>query len=169
MSIEGNGDRLARGQKSATFSGGYGEGELKPSLAPEETIPDVVDNSALFAPKRPSVVYKGKPFNKRILVTRVELENNSTLIIPDSAKGHSDVGIIVQLSDDSELRRMGLKEGSMVLFDRYAACGQEFPLITESGDSRVHLLLQEFDVQMELIAVRQDVIGKKLAPELVTQ
>lgn len=149
----GSGDRLARGQKSATFSGGYGDGELKPSLAPEESIPAVVDNSALFAPKKPEVVYRGKPFNKRVLVTPVELENNSLLIIPDSAKQHSEVGIIVRLSDDSELKGQGIKEGSMVLFDRYAAAGQSFPLLDEFGESKVHLLLQECDIQMEMIAV----------------
>lgn len=154
MNENGHGDRLARGQRSATFSGGFGDGELKPSLAPEESIPAVVDNSALFAPKKPEVVYRGKPFNKRILVTRVELKSTSALIIPDSAKDKSEVGIIVSFSDDSDLKKLGLKEGCMILFDRFAAVGQNFPLLGEDGETKEHLLLQECDVAMEMTEVR---------------
>lgn len=150
----GSGDRLARGQKSATFSGGYGDGELKPSLAPEESIPAVVDNSALFAPKKPEVVYRGKPFNKRVLVTRVEIKSNSSIIVPDSAKEKSEVGIIVALSPDSDLAKQGIKEGCMVLFDRFASIGQCYPLLDENGETKEHVLLSECDIQMELVEVR---------------
>jgi co-chaperonin GroES (HSP10) len=155
--MDGNGDRLASGrQKSATFQGGFGPGELKPSVAPESDIPAVIDNSALFAPKRPSVYYRGKPFNKRILVTQVELENNSSIIIPDSAKGHSEVGRIKAFSQDSELQKQGLKVGSLVLFDKFSAVGQIFPLLGEDGETEPTLLLQEFDIQMEMEEVRND-------------
>jgi co-chaperonin GroES (HSP10) len=155
MNNAGDGDRLARGQKSATFAGGFGPGELKPSIAPEE-VPSVVDNSALFAPKRPAVFYRGVPFNRRILVTQVELESNSSIIIPDSAKGHSEVGKIKAFSDDSELRTLGLKVGDLVLFDKYAAHGQMFPLLNESGETEPTLLLQEHDIQMKMEAVKND-------------
>ena len=84
--MQGKGDRLARGDAKATFQGGYGEGELKPSIAKEGDFPSVVDNSALFAPKRPAVFYKGQPFNQRVLVTRVEMQSNSSIIIPDPQK-----------------------------------------------------------------------------------
>jgi co-chaperonin GroES (HSP10) len=154
--MQGKGDRLARGDAKATFQGGYGEGELKPSIAPESDIPAVIDNSALFAPKRPSVYYRGKPFNKRILITQVELESNSDIIIPDSAKAKSEVGRIVQFSDDSDLKRLGLKEGCLILFDRFAAIGQSFKLLNENGESVDHVLLQEADVQMEMTEVRND-------------
>jgi co-chaperonin GroES (HSP10) len=167
MAIEGSGDRLARGAKSATFSGGFGPGELKPSVAPEEeTVPSTVDNSALFAPKKPSVYYRGKPFNKRILVTQVELASNSTILIPDSAKGNSEVGRIKAFSSDSELQKSGLKIGALVLFDKYAAVGQIFPLLGENGEIEQTLLLQEFDIQMEMEEVHRQ---EEVKPEPCVQ
>lgn len=168
MSIEGSGDRLARGQKSATFAGGYGEGELKPSLAPEGSIPDVVDNSALFVPKLPEVFYRGEPFYGRVLVIPVDLKSNSTVIIPDSAKDKSEVGRIAAFSEDSQLRKWGLVIGDMILFDRFAAVGQSFPLLNERGENVTHLLLQECDVQMKLTEIRREVEAETLKPELVT-
>jgi co-chaperonin GroES (HSP10) len=154
---EGSGDRLASGrQKTATFQGGYGPGELKPSVAEEETVPSVVDNSALFAPVRPAVVYKGKPFNHRVLVTQVELESTSKIIIPDSARGNSEVGRIKAFSADSELQKQGLTVGALVLFDKFSAVGQTFPLLNESGETEMTLLLCEHDIQMEMIEVRND-------------
>jgi co-chaperonin GroES (HSP10) len=168
MNNEGDGDRLARGARKASFVGGFGDGELKPSVATEEEgIPDLVDNSALFAPKRPSCFYRGKPFNKRILVTQVELESHSSIILPDTAKGHSEVGRIKAFSSDSGLKekrfwlfrwwviRPGLKLGSLVLFDRFAAVGQIFPLLGETGETEMTLLLQEHDIEMEMEEVRQ--------------
>ena len=155
--IVGGGDKLARGAKSATFSGGFGEGEIqKPWERPEE-VPALVDNSALFAPKKPAVYYSGKPFNKRILVTQVELESNSTIVIPDSAKGNSEIGIIKAFSNDSELERQGLKVGDMVLFDKFAAVGQIFPLLNSAGETEPTLLLQEVDIQMQMVAVKNEV------------
>jgi co-chaperonin GroES (HSP10) len=155
MNHEGDGDRLARGQKSATFQGGFGPGELRPSVAVEEEIPSTVDNlEKILAPKIPQTFYRGKPFNKRLLVVQVELDSNSSIIIPDAAKGHSEVGLIKEFSADSELRQQGLKEGDMVLFDKYAAVGQTFPLLNELGVAEPTLLLQECDIQMQMIAVR---------------
>jgi co-chaperonin GroES (HSP10) len=153
--IVGGGDKLARGAKTATFSGGYGEGELKPSLAAEGSIPDVVDNSALFAAKKPQTWYKGKPFYGRVLVVPVDLKSNTTVIIPDSAKDKSEVGRIAAFSADSKLKEWGLELGALILFDRFAAVGQSFPLLNQDGENIVHLLLQECDVQMELIEVQQ--------------
>lgn len=166
MNNEGDGDRLARGQKKANFMGGYGEGELKPSIAAEEEVPCTVDNLAVFAPKKPETFYRGKPFNKRILVTQVELESNSDIIIPDTAKGASEVGRIKAFSDDSELRQLGLQEGDLVLFDRYAAVGQVFPLLNESGETEATLLLQEHDIQMQMIPVKNKVATEPI-PEAV--
>jgi co-chaperonin GroES (HSP10) len=159
MAIAGSGDKLASGRaKSATYSGaGYGEGTMKPNVAPEDDaaeVPSVVDNSALFAPTKPAVYYKGKPFNKRILVTTVELERNSSIIVPESAKGHSEIGRIKAFSDDSELKNVGLKIGDLVLFDKYAAAGQSFPLLNENGETEPTLLLQECDIQMLMEEVR---------------
>jgi co-chaperonin GroES (HSP10) len=154
MAIEGGGDKLASGRaKSASFMGGYGPGELKPSVAEEDTaeIPAVVDNSALFAPKKPSVYYEGQPFNQRVLVTRVEMQSNSSIIIPDSAKEKSEVGRILAFSADSKLPHWGLEVGDLILFDRYSAVGQVFPLLNASGEVEPTLLLQDCDVQMRMI------------------
>ena len=154
--MQGKGDRLARGDAKATFQGGYGEGELKPSIAKEGDCPSVVDNSALFAPKRPAVFYKGQPFNQRVLVTRVEMQSNSSIIIPDSAKEKSEVGRILAFAADSKLPGWGLKEGDLILFDRYAAIGQVFPLLNAKGEAEPTLLLQDCDVQMRLEEIRND-------------
>lgn len=145
-------DLLASGDaRSVSYTGGFGEGTMKSNLAEEGSIPETVDNSALFAPKAPTVVYRGQPFNKRVLVRPVEMKSNSAIIIPDSAKANSEVGIIVSFSVDSELKKQGMTEGTMVLFDKFAAVGQQFPLINEQGESESFLLLQEFDIQLQLI------------------
>jgi co-chaperonin GroES (HSP10) len=146
-------DLLASGDaKGFSSVGGFGPGELKPNYS--EEVPSVVDNSALFAPKAPAVFYKGTPFNSRVLVRRVELQSNSSIVIPESAKEKSEVGHILAFSKDSKLPEWGLNVGDMILFDRYAAVGQVFPLLNEKGESEPTLLLQDVDIQMKLEEVR---------------
>jgi co-chaperonin GroES (HSP10) len=153
MSIAGSGDKLASGrQKTATFQGGYGEGELvKPWERPEEeALPTLVDNSqTLFVPKKPQSYYKCKsPLSDRVLVKRVDPAGaNSKIIIPDAAKQKSDMGIIVAVTP---FTKTGLQPGSIVLFDKYAACGMEVPLGDQFGEVSEHLIVQEADILMEL-------------------
>lgn len=155
--MNGKGDRLARGDKSATFSGGYGPGELRPAVAPETDVPAIVDNSALFAKKIQTIYYKGRPLADRILIKRVApRENNSVIVIPDSAKGKSDAGIVVSISPLSKLAALGLKEGSMVLFDKFAAVGQEINLLDAKGEESEHLIVQDCDILMELEECRHE-------------
>lgn len=177
MAIEGSGDKLASGrQKSATFQGGFGDGEMRGVSTAEETClcenrsqpgskanplcPDhgtVVDNSASLY-KKPAVTYRGRPFFGRVLVVRVERQSNSTIIIPDSARGKSDVGRIVKFCPESQLEKYGLRQQAMILFDKFASVGQEFPLLGDDGKEVEHLLLMECDVQMELEEIRTEEI-----------
>ena len=153
----GRGDALASGQKSATFVMG-GDKKDAPIIlhntAKEEDIPAVIDNSALFVPKKPEVYYKGRPLSDRILIKRKESrESNSSIIIPDSAKGKSDIGYVVSVSPNSKLE---LKPGALILFDKFASVGQELMLLDESGIESEHLLVQEIDVLMEMEEVRTE-------------
>lgn len=146
------GDALARGAKSATFAmGGDKKGspiELK-NVAPESELPSLVDNSALFVRKRPSVVYRGIPMNGTILIKRVERQTDSMIIIPHAAQAKSDTGIVVSMSKTSQLP---LQPGSMVLFDKFAAVGQEVELMDENGEKQELLLVHECDILLELNA-----------------
>lgn len=165
-SIPGGGDALARGVKSVTFPGvskcleGCECTSCRPDLhflhtdANEEeqsSVASVVDNSALFAPKKPSICYRGTPLNDRILIKRVERDHGSSIVIPDSAKGKSDTGIVVSVSPMSKL---GLAPNELILFDKYAAVGQEIELVDEMGVTCEHLLVQECDVLLVLEAYK---------------
>ena len=136
-SIPGGGDALARGVKSTTFPGLVACppdcecASCRPDLhyqAETEALPEIVDNSALFAPKKPEIYYRGKPLNDRILIKRIERASGSSLVIPDSARGKSDTGIVVSVSPVSKL---GLEPGALILFDKFAAVGQEIDLLDE--------------------------------------
>ena len=84
------------------------------------------------------------------------MQSNSSIIIPDSAKEKSEVGRILAFAADSKLPGWGLKEGDLILFDRYAAIGQVFPLLNAKGEAEPTLLLQDCDVQMRLEEIRND-------------
>lgn len=159
-SIPGGGDSLARGVSRSTFPGlvqcppDCECGSCRPDLhfkggeGEPEPVPSVVDNSALFAPKRPSIIYRGVPLNDRILLRRIEHEASTPIIIPDSAKGKSDMGTVVSTSPVSKLQ---LAKGTKVLFDKFAAVGQEISLFSEDdGRECEHLLVQECDVLLIL-------------------
>jgi co-chaperonin GroES (HSP10) len=157
-SIPGGGDALARGVRSSTFPGlvkcppececASCRPELHFKASEPEEVPATVDNSALFAPKKPAVMYRGIPLSDRILLRRIEHEASTPIIIPDSAKGKSDMGVVVATSIDSD---MPLPKGTKVLFDKFAAVGQEISLFSEEdGRECEHLLVQECDVLLIL-------------------
>ena len=159
-SIPGGGDALARGVKSVTFPGvskcldGCECSACRPDLhfhSEAEALPSVVDNLATFAPKKPTICYRGTPLNDRILIKRVERQSGSMIVIPDSAKGKSDTGIVVSTSSASQL---GLQPNDLILFDKYAAVGQEIELVDEQGVASEHLLVQECDVLLVLEAYK---------------
>lgn len=161
----GRGDALASGAKKATYSMG-GDSKDAPvdlkNVAPEDTaeLASLVDNSAIFAPKAPAVIYRGKPYGDRVLVKRITRESNSRIVIPDAAKAKSDMGIVVGvgngLVDITTGRRtpLDIQEGQIVLFDRFAAVGGEVPLMDEKGEEAEHLILQACDVLLVLTEVR---------------
>ena len=159
-SIPGGGDALARGVKSVTFPGvskcleGCECTACRPDLhfhAEAEELPTTVDNLATFAPKKPSICYRGTPLNDRILIKRVERQSGNMIVIPDSAKGKSDTGIVVNVAPASQL---GLQPNMLILFDKYAAVGQEITLVDEQGIECEHLLVQECDVLLVLEAYK---------------
>ena len=162
--IAGGGDSLARGLKTQTFEmpkqcvPGCECPSCKPpeAVTAEFDIPDRVDNSHLFVEKRPSVVYKGEPLSDRVLVKRFVPDSTSVIVIPDAAKGKSDYGIIVNLSPETKLK---FGAGTLVLFDKFAAAGQEIKLIDDNGKLEEFLILQECDILLKLTAVHQSEAG----------
>ena len=44
-----------------------------------------------------------------------------------------------------------------MLFDKFAAVGQIFPLLNSTGETEPTLLLQEVDIQMQMVAVKNEV------------
>jgi chaperonin GroES len=154
-------DSLAQGAKSASFMMPTADKnspiELR-NVAPEEPLQSHVDNSAMFARKKPSIIYRGKPIGEMVLVKRIERESNSAIILPDSAKGKSDMGIVVSAGDGAIDQLTGMRtplnvrEGEMILFDKFAAVGMEITLMDEHGDEAEHLILREHDILLILEA-----------------
>lgn len=106
-------------------------------------LPALVDNSALWS--KPHVQFRGKPRGDMVLVVRVEQKSASMLIVPDVAKGKSEIGRVagvgVNVSD--------LSIGMLVMFDRFASVGNELKLVTDEGEVE-HLLLRQDDVMLIL-------------------
>lgn len=145
------GDQLARGGKRATFYPPRPEiknvsaEDLDRTADPatDSHLPQLVDNSALW--KKPRVQFKGKPRGDMVLVVRVEQQGASMLIVPDVAKGKSEIGRVAGVG----VHVHDLKTGDLVMFDRFASVGNELKLVTDEGEVE-HLLLREADVMLTL-------------------
>lgn len=154
----GRGDALAAGAKSASFMMPNAHKdepvELKNVAKPE--LVSHVDNSHLFKKSIPAVRYEGYPLGDRVLVKRVSKESGSLIIIPDAAKAKSDMGIVVGVGDGlvdittGKRTPVNVEKGQLVLFDRFAAVGQEVSLIDENGEEAEHLILQAHDILLRL-------------------
>ena len=145
----GRGDVLASGGKSATFypanSPITARNISEAHTEEHDPLPSIVDNLAEFT-KRPKVCYRGKARANMVLVSRVEKESNSRIIIPDTSRAKSDIGIVKSAGPAID----DLNEGDLVLYDRFAAVGQEVSLIDESGDEREYLMLAAHDILLIL-------------------
>lgn len=173
------GDSLASGAKSATFAAtdnpnrlsaeeyaervggcvGLPSAEDLDTVAAEQETAELtshVDNSQLFAQKKPAVIYKGKPLGDMVLVRRVERESASLIVIPDSARGKSDMGVVANagpgITDIHTGKRTELtvKSGDLVMFDKFAAVGMEISLMDENGAEIEYLILREHDILLTL-------------------
>jgi chaperonin GroES len=164
------GDALASGAKKQTFCMA-GESKDAPielkNVAPEEPndIVSHVDNSASFAKKaeqrKPTIWYEGSPLSDMVLVKRVERDSNSLIVLPDSAKGKSDTGVVVSVGPGvidrytGERTQLCIQPGELILFDKFAAVGMEISLIDADGDEAEHLILREHDILLRLQAVQR--------------
>lgn len=153
----GRGDTLAAGGKRAHFFGANTKitnvepfrdvpaEDLDKIADPtsDSHLPDLVDNSSLWS--KPHVQFKGKPRGDMVLVVRVEHKSASMLIVPDVAKGKSEIGRVA----GKGIHVNDLEVGMLVMFDRFASVGNELKLVTEEGEVE-HLLLRESDVMLIL-------------------
>lgn len=121
-----------------------------------EESSEVIDNSALFLKNKARTGYRGTPLNDQVLVQRFEREVISTLVIPDSAKEKSDMGLVISsgpglVSQYSGARSvLSVKAGDLVLYDKFAAVGQEITLVNEEGYEQEFLILREQDIMLTL-------------------
>ena len=156
----GRGDALASGAKAASFMMPHARKddpvELR-NVAPEgPNLVSHVDNSHLFKKAAPAVRYEGYPLGDRVLVKRVTKETGSLIVIPDAAKAKSDMGIVVGVGDGlvdittGKRTPVNVEKGQIVLFDRFAAVGQEVTLVDEYGEKAEHLILQAHDILLRL-------------------
>lgn len=90
--------------------------------------------------------YSAEARGDNVLVTRVDNEHSSQLIIPPSAKAKSDIGRVVAIGPEVERCSVG----ELVLFDRFAAHGKEIELVDTQGIARLHLLLNDADILLGL-------------------
>jgi chaperonin GroES len=87
-----------------------------------------------------------KPLNDRVLVKRLESEEKTAggLFIPDTAKEKPSKGEVIAVgpgktADDGKVIAMSVKNGDVVLFNKYA--GTEIKL-----DGIDHLVMREDDI-----------------------
>lgn len=134
-------------------SDAYQSSGIIPNLAPTDyaKIEDVkpFDESKTFFENMqanvtvpPQIQYRAKAFGENIIVQRVEKGHSSNIIIPDNALAKSDNGYVISVGD----RVQNLKPGQLVMFDQFAAHGNEMKLVDDEGIERENLLLKECDV-----------------------
>ena len=141
--------------------------DLVSKLAVGEALPDLptafrktmdaIDDDLLCEPIQPfedilpeevkqKVGYKGKPLGDQVLLSRVDREHTSNLIIPDSLKGKSDIAYVTAIG--KEVKR--IEPGWLVLVDKFATHGSDCELVDEDGITRKYLLVHEYDIWMRL-------------------
>lgn len=171
-------DILASGGKTATFLQGGDDRDSAITLhnvADENELPDVIDNSALFAEKKPLFGFNIEPLNDQVVVQRVEVEEKFTsLIIPDSAKVKNDTGIVRGVGSGIVSLMTGLRtpicvaKGDLVLYDKFAAVGAERKIVLEDGELCEVLFLREGDLLGKLTKVKLGEPHVELAGEPVS-
>jgi co-chaperonin GroES (HSP10) len=109
-------------------------------------------------PIAPTVGYEGQPVGDSVLVTRVEREHSSNLVLPDSMKAKSEIGFIVAVGE----KVADFKVGQMVMWDKFASHGADIELVDADGVERKLLLLKSFDI---LMALRKVTVSGQTAPE----
>jgi chaperonin GroES len=89
---------------------------------------------------------KFKPLKDRVLVKYSDEPQKSTggIFIPDTAKEKPQKGAVVavgpgRVSDDGTVQKMNVKEGDIVLFDKYS--GSKIRI-----DEEEHLIIREEDI-----------------------
>ena len=107
----------------------------------------VDEEPVLVEEPRPGANYTAECFGDNVLVSRVEKDHSSALIIPDSAKTKMNTGYIKSVGPDVK----GMEPGMLVTFDEFASHGKEIDLIDEQGIIRKYLNLKMYDVQLKLI------------------
>ena len=128
------------------------EGEPLPNLTrlPDSRVemperPFAVEHFGIETQK-PAVGYEGQPVGDSVLVTRVEKEHSSNLVLPDSMKAKSEIGYIVAVGE----KVTDFKAGQMVMWDKFASHGADIELMDADGVQRSYLLLKMFDILMGL-------------------
>lgn len=89
--------------------------------------------------------YEGTPRRDNVLVSPVENEHSSRLIIPKNMKARTNSGYIKSVGPDVK----DLKAGDLVLYDAFASYGSEISLMTD-GEEQRFILLKEYDIQLTL-------------------
>ena len=93
-------------------------------------------------PSKPTIQYRATAFGENIIVQRVEKGHSSNLIIPDNALAKSDIGFVMSVGEKCQ----SVQVGKLVMFDAFAAHGNEVKLMDTDGIERESLLLKECDV-----------------------
>lgn len=87
---------------------------------------------------------KVQPLDDRVLVQLVEAEEKvGSIIIPDTAKEKPNLGKVVAVGTDEEIKEL-IKVGDKVLFGKYA--GEEIKIEGEK-----HLLISRTDILAKIL------------------
>jgi chaperonin GroES len=105
-----------------------------------------VPNRAPASPTAQAPSTKLRPLNDRVLVRRVEEQDDKhgSIIIPDTAKEKPQEGKVIavgtgRVTEDGKKLPLALKEGDRILFGKYS--GSEVKL-----DGQEYLIMKEEDV-----------------------
>lgn len=130
----------------------YLTGEPYPAIFHPEPETEAVHVMAEETPEmvpapKPEWHYEATPRHDFVLIIRLSKEHSSRVVIPDSCREKSDVGIVWRVGPEVD----DLIPGDIVLFDKYATVGQNYELLDEEGDMQEFLMLQEIHVAATLV------------------
>lgn len=112
--------------------------EKQPETASPETV--------TIEPEKKEYGYKVTPLGNQVFIKPIPKEHPGRLIIPSAYEPSSDLGFLHAVGPDvktphpgwdSKTRTLkaapGLTPGALVMYDKYAAAGNEFELLDEDG------------------------------------
>ena len=112
--------------------------------AEEVVVPVELD----LTPDKPTFGYKAQPRNNYIFVRPSPPNHSGRMVIPPAYQAQSNIGLVRSVGKSV----LDVKQGDLVMYDKYAEMGNRFPLM--DGDGEIVDLVQMAEVNVTAILTK---------------